>query len=48
MASSPQDLATPEQSTHFGFQTVPEADKARRVADVFHSVASRYDIMNDL
>lgn len=48
MASSPQDLATPEQSTHFGFQTVPEADKARRVADVFHSVASRYDVMNDL
>jgi demethylmenaquinone methyltransferase/2-methoxy-6-polyprenyl-1,4-benzoquinol methylase len=35
-------------TTHFGFQTVNEADKARKVAEVFHSVASRYDIMNDL
>lgn len=34
--------------THFGFQTVPESDKAGRVAEVFHSVASRYDMMNDL
>ena len=35
-------------STHFGFQTVPSPDKARRVAGVFDSVASRYDLMNDL
>lgn len=35
-------------STHFGFQSVAEADKARKVAEVFHSVASRYDVMNDL
>ena len=35
-------------STHFGFQSVPENEKARKVAEVFHSVASRYDIMNDL
>lgn len=35
------------QSTHFGFQSVPEHDKARKVAEVFHSVAQRYDIMND-
>jgi demethylmenaquinone methyltransferase/2-methoxy-6-polyprenyl-1,4-benzoquinol methylase len=34
--------------THFGFQTVAEADKAARVAEVFHSVAARYDLMNDL
>ncbi len=34
--------------THFGFETVDEADKARRVAGVFTSVASKYDIMNDL
>ncbi|CAB3631953.1 MAG: bifunctional demethylmenaquinone methyltransferase/2-methoxy-6-polyprenyl-1,4-benzoquinol methylase UbiE [Achromobacter pulmonis] len=35
------------QSTHFGFQSVPETEKARKVAEVFHSVAQRYDIMND-
>lgn len=34
--------------THFGFETVPEQDKAKRVAGVFSSVASNYDIMNDL
>lgn len=36
------------KTTHFGFQTVPEEEKARRVHGVFSSVASRYDIMNDL
>ncbi len=36
-----------ESTTHFGFQEVPETEKAARVADVFHSVASRYDLMND-
>ncbi|MDT9001319.1 bifunctional demethylmenaquinone methyltransferase/2-methoxy-6-polyprenyl-1,4-benzoquinol methylase UbiE [Paucibacter sp. APW11] len=35
-------------STHFGFQTVDEREKAQRVRGVFDSVASRYDIMNDL
>ena len=34
--------------THFGFEQVAEADKARRVAGVFDSVARRYDLMNDL
>jgi len=34
--------------THFGFESVAEQEKARRVADVFDSVASRYDLMNDL
>ena len=34
--------------THFGFQTVDERDKARRVRGVFDSVASKYDVMNDL
>ena len=34
--------------THFGFQTVDERDKARRVRAVFDSVAPRYDLMNDL
>ena len=36
------------EPTNFGYQQVPEADKARRVADVFDSVAARYDLMNDL
>jgi demethylmenaquinone methyltransferase / 2-methoxy-6-polyprenyl-1,4-benzoquinol methylase len=35
-------------STHFGFQSVAEEDKARRVAGVFDSVAGRYDLMNDV
>ena len=39
---------TPPRTTHFGFETVDEADKARRVHGVFSSVASRYDVMNDL
>ena len=34
-------------STHFGFQTVDEGEKAGRVRGVFDSVASRYDLMND-
>ena len=37
-----------ESTTHFGFQEVPEDEKAARVAEVFHSVAGRYDLMNDL
>ena len=35
-------------STHFGFETVDEHEKATRVRGVFDSVASRYDVMNDL
>jgi demethylmenaquinone methyltransferase/2-methoxy-6-polyprenyl-1,4-benzoquinol methylase len=34
--------------THFGYQTVDETDKAQRVRGVFDSVASRYDLMNDV
>lgn len=34
--------------THFGYETVREAEKADRVATVFQSVARRYDLMNDL
>jgi len=37
-----------DRSTDFGFQRVPQADKARRVRGVFDSVASNYDLMNDL
>jgi demethylmenaquinone methyltransferase/2-methoxy-6-polyprenyl-1,4-benzoquinol methylase len=35
-------------STHFGFESVEEREKARRVRRVFDSVAPRYDLMNDL
>lgn len=37
-----------KKTTHFGFETVNEDDKARRVAGVFTSVAGKYDLMNDL
>ncbi|MDF1795603.1 MAG: bifunctional demethylmenaquinone methyltransferase/2-methoxy-6-polyprenyl-1,4-benzoquinol methylase UbiE [Coxiellaceae bacterium] len=36
------------ETTHFGYTDVPVADKAGKVAEVFHSVASKYDLMNDL
>ena len=35
-------------TTHFGYETVPVAEKEKRVGQVFRSVAQRYDIMNDL
>jgi demethylmenaquinone methyltransferase/2-methoxy-6-polyprenyl-1,4-benzoquinol methylase len=41
MTAGPRD-------THFGFETIPLEDKQGRVDDVFHSVARRYDLMNDL
>lgn len=41
-------IMTKEQTTHFGYEEVPTADKARRVAGVFSSVANNYDIMNDV
>ncbi len=36
------------KTTHFGFETVDESEKAKKVAGVFTSVASKYDVMNDL
>ncbi|MBN1378355.1 MAG: bifunctional demethylmenaquinone methyltransferase/2-methoxy-6-polyprenyl-1,4-benzoquinol methylase UbiE [Gammaproteobacteria bacterium] len=36
------------KTTHFGFKRIPEEEKVRKVADVFHSVATRYDLMNDV
>src|SRR6186713_1062010 len=41
-------MATGGDQTHFGYQSVPLEDKQGRVDDVFHSVARRYDLMNDL
>ena len=37
-----------DKTTHFGFKTVEEAEKQAKVGEVFHSVASKYDIMNDV
>ncbi|URL02414.1 bifunctional demethylmenaquinone methyltransferase/2-methoxy-6-polyprenyl-1,4-benzoquinol methylase UbiE [Avibacterium sp. 20-126] len=37
-----------QETTHFGFQTVAKAEKQKLVANVFHSVADKYDLMNDL
>ena len=37
-----------ERKTHFGFREVPETEKNGLVASVFHSVANKYDLMNDL
>ena len=36
------------KTTHFGYQTVEEDAKVKKVAEVFHSVAGKYDVMNDL
>lgn len=42
------DNSPDKETTHFGFQQVPVQEKVARVADVFHSVASKYDLMNDV
>lgn len=46
--SNPDQPNGNEPTTHFGFKNVPESQKADKVAEVFHSVAARYDIMNDV
>ena len=46
--TNPSGNSSESATTHFGFQSVPEGDKARRVKAVFDSVAPRYDLMNDL
>lgn len=37
-----------EEHTHFGFTTIPVQEKAKKVGDVFHNVAQKYDLMNDV
>lgn len=44
----PETSDKPAGTTHFGYRQVPVEEKAKRVADVFHSVAGKYDLMNDL
>ena len=46
--NDPRNANDAEPTTHFGFQNVPESQKADKVAEVFHSVAAKYDLMNDL
>src|SRR5581483_7438257 len=41
-------MTKPDQTASFGFRDVPEAEKESLVREVFSSVASRYDLMNDL
>lgn len=45
---STTDHISDENTTHFGFNTVKESEKQAKVAEVFHSVAQKYDIMNDV
>ncbi|MAB98879.1 MAG: bifunctional demethylmenaquinone methyltransferase/2-methoxy-6-polyprenyl-1,4-benzoquinol methylase UbiE [Pseudomonadaceae bacterium] len=46
--NDPRKSNDSEPTTHFGFKDVPESQKAQKVAEVFHSVAAKYDVMNDL
>ena len=47
-AETPTPSGNVGETTHFGFKTVPTAEKQAKVAEVFHSVAAKYDLMNDL
>ncbi|MEE3118749.1 MAG: class I SAM-dependent methyltransferase, partial [Pseudomonadota bacterium] len=47
-ADQAQTSPGPDEVTHFGFRNVPKNQKAGQVAEVFHSVAGKYDLMNDL
>ncbi|SES70562.1 bifunctional demethylmenaquinone methyltransferase/2-methoxy-6-polyprenyl-1,4-benzoquinol methylase UbiE [Oceanicella actignis] len=48
MTHDPDSGPSPDATTHFGFRDVPEREKARLVHGVFTSVASKYDVMNDV
>lgn len=41
-------MSDTRKTTHFGYQDVPVEEKVNRVGEVFHSVASKYDVMNDV
>ncbi len=41
-------MSSQEKTTHFGFESVAWDEKEKKVAEVFHSVAKNYDLMNDL
>lgn len=46
--NDPRKGSDTDPITHFGYKNVPESQKAGKVAEVFHSVAAKYDLMNDL
>lgn len=48
MSEPGQSQPQSDDQTHFGFKTVEKQQKASMVAEVFHSVAGKYDLMNDL
>lgn len=49
MVHDPLSSSPPEpEKTHFGYETVTTEEKTQRVGDVFHSVAQRYNVMNDV
>jgi 2-methoxy-6-polyprenyl-1,4-benzoquinol methylase len=47
LAAGHQSSQQQQKSTHFGYETIPEAEKEGRVAGVFTNVAESYDKMND-
>ena len=48
-APSPFNTNTEQdETTHFGFKTIPAKEKSAKVGEVFHKVANNYDLMNDL
>ena len=48
MSNSSQESAKSTDTTHFGYEQVATNEKQGKVAEVFHSVADKYDVMNDL
>ncbi len=48
MNENHQDQQQQDTTTHFGYETVRTEEKQGKVAEVFHSVAAKYDLMNDL
>ena len=48
MSNSTQESTKPTDTTHFGYEQVATDEKQGKVAEVFHSVADKYDVMNDL
>jgi len=48
LQSTETKQANDDSHTHFGYQNIKADEKAGKVAEVFHSVANKYDIMNDL